>query len=193
MGHGPGLAQPGPHPYPYPYPPAPPRGPLTLGTLSIVFGSVVAAFSLFGAAGGRAGVAGMMNSAHVDQGTMQAYLDAIRTPSLIQSLIFVLMSVWLILLGVGQRRCRAWAARQSVAWGVIGLVVLVGVVALNLVVTGPAAERMMNEMVRHSALPNGLGAIIRWAGIIGIVFYAPYPIILIVSFRKPAIVSAMRT
>jgi hypothetical protein len=164
-----------------------------LGTLSIVFGAVTAAFSLFGVIGGSAGMAGMMNPGHADQTVIQDYLHAIRTPSLIQSLVFVVMSVWLLCLGLGQRRYRAWAARQSVIWGVVGLLVLVGAVVIHFVVTGPAAERMMNEVMRHSGLPNGFGAIMRWAGISGLVFYVPYPIVLLVTFRKPAIIGAMNT
>jgi hypothetical protein len=138
-------------------------------------------------------MAGMMNPGNVDHSVMQDYLHAIRTPSLIQSLFYVAMSVWLICLGVGQRRYRAWAARQSVIWGVVGLVFLVGVVVTYLTVIGPAAQRMMDEVMRHSGMMKGFGSIMRWAGISGIVFYVPYPIILIVVFRKPAIVSAMNT
>jgi hypothetical protein len=193
MGPGPGPGQPGPYAYQPPYPSPPPGGPRVLGTLSIVFGSIVAAFSLFGAVGGGAGMAGMMNPGNVGHSVMQDYLQAIRTPSLIQSLMYVVMSVWLVCLGVGQRRYRAWAARQSVLWGVVALACLVGAVGLYLGVIGPAAERMADEVARSSGLPRGFGSVMRWAGISGIVFYVPYPIILIVTFRKPRVVSAMTT
>lgn len=186
-----------PGPYAYPYPPVPPSGPRTLGTLSIIFGAIVAAFSFFGAIGG-AGMAGMMTNmmkglpGNADfSGVMEDYLHAIRTPSLIQGLVFVGMSIWLIVLGVGQRRYRAWAARQSVLWSVVALVVLVGAMVMYLTVIGPAAERMMEAIASHSDAPNPLGSFTSFAGLGGMIFYAPYPIILIVTFRKPAIVSAM--
>ncbi|HEX7842887.1 MAG TPA: hypothetical protein VF469_35680 [Kofleriaceae bacterium] len=190
-----GPGQPGP--YAYPYPPVPPSGPRTLGTLSIIFGAVVAAFSFFGAVGG-AGMAGMMTNmmkglpGNADfSGAMADYLHAIRTPSLIQGLVFVGMSIWLIVLGVGQRRYRAWAARQSMLWGVAALVILVGVTVMYLTVIGPAAERMMEAIARHSNAPSPFGSFMSFAGLGGVIVYAPYPIILIVTFRKPAIVSAM--
>jgi len=197
-----GPGQPGPYASPYPpaYPPAPPSGPRTLGTLSIIFGAIVAAFSFFGAVGG-AGMAGMMTNlmkrlpGNANLTAMEDYLHAIRIPSLIQGLVFLAMSIWLIVLGVGQRRYRAWAARQSVTWSVIGLVVLVGAMVMHLAVIGPAAGRMMEEMMRHTdpAMQNPFGPFIRFSGIFSIIFYAPYPIILIVTFRKPAVVSAMNT
>jgi len=37
-----------------------------------------------------------------------------------------------------------------------------------------------------------MGPFMSFAGLVGLIFYAPYPIILIVAFRKPAIVDAMR-
>jgi hypothetical protein len=173
----------------------PPNGPRTLGTLSIIFGSIVAALTSFGAVGG-AGMATMMMRglpANTGVSAMQDYLAAIRIPSLIQSLAFVGMSVWLIAIGVGQRRYRAWAARQSVIWGVVALVVLVGAFLVAVLVTGPAAERMMEAMSAHSGVRNPMGAFTRVAGILGVLFYLPYPIILIAAFRKPATIAAMNT
>jgi hypothetical protein len=102
------------------------------------------------------------------------------------------MSIWLIILGVGQRRYRVWAAGQSVGWGVIALVILIGVVVVHLTVIGPAAGRMIAAITRHSDVPSSLGSFMTLAGLGGVIFYAPYPIILIVALRKPAIAGAMR-
>lgn len=193
MGPGPVPGQPGP--YAYPYPAMPPSGPRTLGTLSIIFGSIVAALSFFGAIGGAGMATMMMRGLPENTGVsaMHDYLDAIRVPSLIQSLVLVGMSVWLIFLGLGQRRYRAWAARQSVVWGAVALAVLVGMFLMAVLVTGPAAERMMEAMAAHSGVRNPMGAFTRVAGILGVLFYLPYPIILIVAFRKPATIAAMNT
>jgi hypothetical protein len=179
-----------PYAYAPPYPPRPPTGPQTLGTLSIVFGAVVAGFSLLGLLGVSQSLATMTNpKANAD--IVRDYLDAIRTPTMIQSFVFVAMSTWLLVLGVGQRRYRRWAARQSVLWAAIALVVLVGVVITNIVVLGPAAQRMMDETMRASHLPHAIGAMTRWLGLLGIVFYVPWPIILLATFRQPKIVAAM--
>jgi hypothetical protein len=176
--------------YSPPYPPRPPTAPQTLGTLSIVFGAVVAGFSLFGLLGVSQSLATMTNpKANAD--IIREYLDAIRTPTMIQSFVFVAMSSWLLVLGVGQRRYRQWAARQSVLWAAIALVVLVGVVLMNVFVLGPAGQRMMEATMRQSHLPQALGAMTRWLGILGIAFYVPWPIILLVTFRQPKIISAM--
>jgi hypothetical protein len=166
--------------------------------LSIIFGAVVAGKSFLAVIGGSAGMGMMTFTASGPPGdphvtALEHYLHAIQIPSLLQSLVLLLMSVWLILLGVGQRRYRAWAARQSVLWGVIGLAVMVGMVALYLAVIGPATGRMMEETMQQTDAPNLFGSIARWTGIAGLLFYAPYPIILIATFRKPSIVSAMRT
>jgi uncharacterized membrane protein len=179
-----------PYAYAQPYPPRPPNGPQTLGTLSIVFGAVVAGFSLFGLLGVSQSLATMTNpKANAD--IIREYLDVIRTPTMIHSFVFVAMSTWLLVLGVGQRRYRQWAARQSVLWAVIALVVLVGVVLMNVFVLGPAGQRMMEATMRQSHLPQALGTMTRWLGILGIVFYVPWPIILLATFRQPKIVAAM--
>lgn len=134
--------------------------------------------------------AAMMNP-RTDASAMQEYLQAIRIPSLINSLLFIAMSVWLILLGVGQRRYRAWAARQSVIWGILGLAVVVSMIVVYFTITGPAAQRMMDQMTLYSGAHNPMRGVMSWAGLFGMVFYLPWPIILIVTFRKPAVVSAM--
>src|SRR5436190_13154175 len=193
-----GPGQPGPYANPYanPYPQMPPSGPRTLGTLSIVFGAIVVAFSFFGVIGGGTGLSGMMLRGlphSTGPSAMKDYLDAIQLPQVTTALVFLVMSIWLIVLGVGQRRYRAWAGRQSVLWGVIGLIALVGVFVMHLLVIAPATERMMAEIAHQTGKSNPIGSMAGVFAILGIAFYVPYPIILIVAFRKPAIAAAMRT
>jgi hypothetical protein len=179
-----------PYAYAPPYPPLPPSSPQTLGTLSIVFGAVVAGFSLINVLGVGQGFA-MMMQPRGNADAIRDYLEAIRTPSMIQSGAFLAMSTWLLVLGVGQRRYRRWAAGQSVLWAAIALVVLVGVVVISVVVLGPASQRMMEDTMRHAHLPHAMGAMTRWLSLVGIVFYVPWPIILLATFRQPKIVAAM--
>jgi hypothetical protein len=179
----------------YAYQPPPPSSPRTLGTLSIVFGAVVAAMAFFGMITSGSGMmAAFMNKMPAGGAAMSDYPHAIRTPTLIQNGMLVVMSVWLIFIGFGQRGYRASAARQSVAWGVIALFVVAIMAVTAFTVLGPAMSRMMEELQRIQPGPNpmrGIDGVMGFAAALGVAFYAPYPIILLVTFRKPAVVAAM--
>jgi hypothetical protein len=49
----------------------------------------------------------------------------------------------------------------------------------------------MEAMAQDTGRRNPIGPFMSWIGFASLIFYAPYPILLIVSFRKPSIVSAM--
>jgi hypothetical protein len=186
-----GFGQPN-APYPYGYQSGAPR---TLGTLSIVFGAVTI-FSNLLALVFTGGMAGLMRALPGQGGAaaaaMEHYQDAIRLPSLIHVAVFVPMSVWLIGIGVGQRRYRGWAVRQSVRWGVLALVIVVGDLVMNTVVMLPAAQRMSEEIYARGGIADPFGG---GGSIVGLVFqvaiHAAYPIILLVAFRKPSVARAM--
>jgi hypothetical protein len=177
---------------PYPYN-LPSSAPSTLGTLSIVFGAFVIFSCVLTIAfsGGMASLMRELPGQAEAAAAMETYLREIRVPSLIQAGVLAAMSGWLISIGVGQRRYRAWAVRQSVRWGIIALVIVVGDLIMSATLMLPAAQRMV-EATQATAMANPFGSV---SSVIGLVFqvaiHAPYPIILIVAFRKPSVIAAM--
>ncbi|MCC6749174.1 MAG: hypothetical protein IT371_16045 [Deltaproteobacteria bacterium] len=189
-------------------PPLPTGAPKVFGVLSIVFGSIVLLGGLFGACGGLAGQSmtrmGRMGSSlrGREAEAVRAMMDQIGSIYTVigaQSLVFSAMSGLLLAIGIGQLRYRRWACRWSVYWGYAALAVLAGVIVLSLTVVGPAYARMIETLAKHSpsgAIPAGFSS--GMASIFGgtsailmIVFYAPYPILMLLFFNRDRIRAAM--
>jgi hypothetical protein len=79
-----------------------------------------------------------------------------------------------------------------VVWSVLALVVLVGQFAFHFLVTAPALNQFVAQLSRHSELSNMMSGMGAGLGFATLFFYAPYPIILLVLMRKPAVVAAMK-
>jgi len=113
----------------------------------------------------------------------------------VQAAIVLTMSVWLIVLGVGQRRYRRWATRQTIVWSVVAVVVLVLMVCLSVLVIVPATDGVLS-MVRALGVEHisplqahfGHGRWITFGGrksaIIMVLLYAPYPFLLLSYFTR---------
>ncbi len=177
--------------YGYGYAPMPPQRsttPRTLGTLSMVFGGLVVATSLFGLlTSGRVG-----SFMHVDasqQPAFDRYVDEIHTPSMIVSATMLVMSIWLFVIGTGQRAYKRWAVKQSLAWGAVAILVVIGNFIVQLTVIMPALDRFI-DAISHGASVPASGAM-KFGIVLGVGFYVPYPIVMLTSFRKPHIVEAM--
>lgn len=167
-----------------------PGAPRVLGVLSIVFGSLVVAFSLFGLVS-----PGMSRGMYHGEAlaALDAYMDALQPWSAIINIVMMLMSVALIFIGIGQRRYRRWARGATITWGWLALLILVGQFAIWLTVISPALEvfieRISNSML--GGLGSPLSGLTSNLGFISLFFYAPYPIILIIFMGKPKIERAM--
>jgi hypothetical protein len=168
----------------YPYRSTAPR---TLGVLSIVFGSIVAVLSAVNVLFGRALGLGMQQHASQRE-VMERFSAEVHGWSVAVGLVMLAMSVALLLLGVQQRAYKRSAVRASVIWGIVALVVLVGQVFVQFAVMMPAMEHMLDSLP-HTELP--MGSIMKVSAVFGLVFYVPYPIVLIACFRKQSIVSVM--
>jgi hypothetical protein len=167
-----------------------PKTPKILGILSIVFGSITAASSVWGVF--STGVATRFIR-HLPQHIVEAYERLVAETNLattIQSAAFLIMSIALIWIGAKQLKYRAVAVKASIWWGGIALLVLVGAVFQHMFIHGPALERY-NDAIAGDTLP-GLGQMSAMMGYVGLLAYVPYPIILIVTFRKQAIVDVMK-
>jgi len=177
--------QPQPGLAPYGYAPRT-NAPRTIGILSIIFGSIVTCTSLFGVFGQQLGAA--MQPNRMGREAFEQFSAEVHGWSVGLALVMMAMSLALLFIGIGQRGYKRWAVRASVTWGVIALLVLVAQAIIQFSVMMPAMEHMMD------ALPHGdmpMGPIMKVSALLGIAFYAPYPIVLIVCFRKPGIVSSM--
>jgi hypothetical protein len=173
------------------YPPPPPRSttPRTLGTLSMVFGGIVSFLSLINLAlGKQVGSFTQVNESQRE--AFDHYLAEVHGASMGLAAMMLVMSIALFVIGTGQRGYKKWAVSASVIWGVLALVCLGIQLFVQLTVMMPALDRFV-EMISHGNMPVPIGTIMKVAMVFGLVFYAPYPIIMIVSFRKPDVLASM--
>jgi hypothetical protein len=167
--------------------------PQVMGILSIVFGSLVGLFSLFGLLG-----TGMMMGMPTggppgfDQ-SYEDFLDIVRVPNLINGVLMVGMSIALVVIGIGQVKYRRWAAQASVMWGAAALLVLVILAIVQLTMVAPAMEQFFADLAAADPeMPEfGFGRLMGMMGVFSLAVYLPYPILMIVFFRKRPVVEAM--
>ncbi len=191
-GYAPGPA-PGGYGYPpgYGYPQAPIKSstPRTLGTLSMVFGGIVVALSLFGLLAGNS-FSGMIDHSHISKDAWNRYMSDVKGASMAMSGLMLAMSAALFYIGTGQRSYQRWAVRASVWWGIAAIAYLVLQLIVNLTVVLPAMDRLL-EAVSSSRMRGTMSATMKIGVFSGLAFYLPYPIVMIVAFRKQANVDAM--
>ncbi|HUJ59857.1 MAG TPA: hypothetical protein VLX92_15240 [Kofleriaceae bacterium] len=177
------------HGYPgYGYPPPRSPAPRTLGTLSIIFGSVVSLLSLVGLVVGRQ-LAGFTVRAS-QQEAFERYLREVHGASRLLSALMLMMSIALIYIGLQQRAYKRAAVRASITWGIVALAVLVVQIFVQLTVIGPALDRFVDAISQGPQIVP-MSGIMKFSSLFGVAFYAPYPIILIATFRKPKFVAIM--
>ena len=169
--------------------------PRTFGILSIVFASLVLVGSLFG----LLGLLVPMFAAHAPPPARPEDAQALRMISTmylgmgIVSAILSVMSALLLALGIGQLRYRAWAAVWSVRWGIVALGALV-VMAILMTTT---MRSTLGSIATVAEAPNpgaarqvgtAFGAV--YAAMM-VLFYAPYPILLLAYFSRDRVRAAM--
>jgi hypothetical protein len=171
--------------------------PRTFGTLSIIFASIVLAGSLFGMVGlivpalvahappsGRPGDAEALHAIS----TMYLGMGLIST-------IFAAMSAWLLALGIGQLRYRTWAAVWTPRWGIVALGSIV-VMAILMTTTFSSLLGGISSMQggEHPEAGKQVGTMLGlvYASMM-VLFYSPYPILLMVYFSRERVRSAMTT
>ncbi len=110
------------------------KTPVVLGVLSIIFGALVATFSLLGFA--LAPLFGKMtdfanklpNQTELQRAQLeaaQAVLDSQIGYMRVSAAVFLVMSTALVAIGVGLYRRRAWARRATVTWAALALLLVV--------------------------------------------------------------------
>jgi len=192
--------------------PTPTSGaPKVFGILSIIFGSflllsglLTSIFIIVGPALGALGGVIPEDAPNREMGLeLISVVGTVYTAYGIQGLILAVMSGMLLAIGIGQIRYRRWAVQASVYWGIAGLVAVVGMVVMFWLVLGPAFERVFQVAAEAEAETRaqaealaGFGRFFSTviggsSGIGALIFYSPYPILLIVFFRKPKVRAAM--
>jgi hypothetical protein len=125
------------------------RTPVVLGTLSIVFGSVMACWSVLGVLIGpwllRLNAAVNPGMAAQNQAT-RAVMESTRSYDLGYSAVFALMSIALVFVGIGLIRRLAWARRAGIAWGWLAIAISVATFIVMVVWWQPH-----NEAARRAA------------------------------------------
>ncbi len=187
-------------------PPVVSSAPKVFGVLSIIFASIVLFFGLLtscaGFAGGGVAQLGRLPAQGSQGEEMKqalSFMGTIYTAIGIQGLILTVMSALLLAIGIGQLRYRRWAGAWSVYWGGLALVSLAGMVAMYFLMIGPAYQKffdMISRATPSGAMPTQLSGSI--ANIFGgtssammVLFYAPYPILLLIFFTREQIRASM--
>jgi hypothetical protein len=173
-----------------PMPPQRPSAPRTFGILSMIFSGFVALSSLFSLATGGGQLGAMNNPPPGQKEAFEHLMHAIRTPSMIGATMFLVMSVWLFVIGTGQRTYKRWAVKQSVIWSVVALVALVGYFIMQMTMVLPALNQFAQE-IAHDEIAKPIANLMKVMLFVGSALYAPYPLVLLFNFRKPHIVQAM--
>lgn len=178
-----------------------PGAPKVFGILSIIFGSLMLLGGLMGSCSLAA--AGMVESMPemrgappgVDPRVMVEALGSIYTAIGVMSLMIMAMSGWLLGIGIGQVKYRRWAQKQSVIWGIAGLVSVFIFCLFYFLWIGPAYTGMFEAFGDDRAAAAISGAASFFVGTGGavftVLFYSPYPILMIIFFKKPRVIEAM--
>jgi hypothetical protein len=201
---------------PYVAPAGPPehlaRAPKVFGVLSIVFASIVmlgglmgliagAAASVVGSAGeltaGAEGGNADLQKAKLFMGPM---VDVYRGISY-QSIILTVMSIVLLIIGIGQVRYRKWARSWSVYWGGAALACVAAMIAISMLIITPAYSEMFAGLARMAPDQRGVTSASIGSGFMGmlggslavftVIFYAPYPLLMLYFFSRDNVRASM--
>lgn len=117
----------------------------------------------------------------------------------VQGIVLALVSAVLLPIGIGQVRYRRWARHWTIYWSWLALATLVGLIVLSFVVIAPAFREMLDAVADSSVsdahplvFPRGLGGVVgAGMSVTLLVFYAPYPILLLIYFTRDRVRAAM--
>src|SRR3954451_6493573 len=144
------------------------KTPTTLGVLSMVFGGLVALYSLVGLAFSTLGASFMNDiAAHAPQkpvrpgepdpqlmfSHMQELNRQLAPYNDGLALAKVVFSVALIIIGYGLYKRRRWGRSGAIAWGALALVELAAEAIVRLGYVQPRVEAVMREMLTNSPNP----------------------------------------
>lgn len=169
------------------------KAPKVLGTLSIVFGSLVAAWSPLSLLTKSLmnGMQGMVKNLPVQPGMRDPNLDFGAAVAIMQAqagymrflaLVMTLMSIALIVVGVGLVKRRAWGRQGAIAWSVLALVLVAVQCTAYFTWLRPMFAQVRDSyyQAHNASPPPNLSAGMRDASAaFGWLLYASFPLVLL--------------
>lgn len=180
------------------------KTPLTLGVLSIIFGSLVTLLSAFNlvvnstdmgtsilSSVGQLAASAPRRAGQPDPAAMMARVSAVvhevkpYTTALTGGKL--LLSIALIIIGVGLYKRQRWARSGAIGWGALALLFLAGEIMVNVGIIQPRMNAAMQEMFAASANGAPAAAMMKAMGgaqsgmavVGGLLFWAPFPVVLL--------------
>jgi hypothetical protein len=163
--------------------------PKVLGILSIVFGGIVILMTLVGLT--MSGVGAFEQLPGVDMAAAQIYIDALEPWATILMMSMIAMSGALVAIGIGQLKYQRWARTAAIGWSLLGFVIIIGLLLQHYLVTVPALEVFLGSLGGGNEVTSMMRGLTGASGIVSVILYAPYPIIMLVLMRKPAVIESM--
>jgi len=181
--------------------------PKVFGVLSIIFASLVLLSSSLGmlvtlATSALSDASRLVPDAEKTQEAAAMLEPMVRVYRGIglQSAILFAMSALLLAIGIGQLRYRAWARRWSVYWGAAGLACVAAMVVISLLIISPAYAQVFEGLSQLKPEGDGqpMPSMGPLAGIFGgtfavlcVIFYAPYPALMLMFFTRDRVRASM--
>ncbi|HXU01520.1 MAG TPA: hypothetical protein VN903_11030 [Polyangia bacterium] len=183
--------------------------PKVFGVLSIIFASLILLSSavgvLFSLAAGMVSDLGSQAGETADAAAAAAMMQPLAKVYQgfgLQSMILFVMSILLLVIGIGQVRYRAWACRWSVYWGAAGLVCVGLMVAISMLIVSPGYAAFLDSLSHikpqegQAPMPS-LGPMSAFVGgtfaVVNVIVYAPYPALMLMFFTRERVRASMTT
>lgn len=186
-----------------------PRG---MGILSIGLGMVGGGAALLSILGGLTAPLARSAAANVPHGApneavTRACILAMATVWAdvgVEGAALLVLSVPLVVIGVGQLRNRRWAARRSVHWGALSLVSLLPLTVYAVLVAFPGYRALIDAQMKMMAAMSGSlplpsmpaaieGLLAAFIALFPLPFLVPLPLAQVLLFRRPEVIVAMDT
>jgi hypothetical protein len=121
------------------------------------------------------------------------FTQSTQWASITNTVILLTLSVALLVIGIGQLTYRRWAGSLSITWGAVALLGLTAMIALSQLVVVPAKEQLFEALARAAPAGSLDATIQRSVGsmmsgslmtVLMVIFYAPYPLLLLLFFAR---------